>query len=226
MAKRSVQPVRRAGKSASIGTSPVVVFAIVVALCLAVAVGYVAFSAVRSSPRVPLPGGPVPSATISAVLPSASGAPSSEGDLPSPEATSGEAARIVFQNVNRDNGYGQVAVVPLSDPGSTRTLTGMTCERVHFAAGQGVCLVPEFGVVSTYYEVTFDAAFQPVHRLTLNGAPTRARISPDGRYGAATVFVFWPLIRGRLLLDTDDDHRHGERRAVRRPGDIQHDQGR
>ena len=29
-----------------------------------------------------------------------------------------------------------------------------------------------------------------IHRIALGGAPTRTRVSPDGRYGAATVFVF------------------------------------
>jgi hypothetical protein len=50
--------------------------------------------------------------------------------------------------------------------------------------------VPERGLVSTYVALTLNADLQPIHRIPLSGAPTRARVSPDGRYGAATVFVF------------------------------------
>ena len=50
--------------------------------------------------------------------------------------------------------------------------------------------MPERGLVSTYVALTLNADLQPIHRIPLSGAPTRARVSPDGRYGAATVFVF------------------------------------
>jgi len=78
----------------------------------------------------------------------------------------------------------------MDQPDGPRTATGTICERVHFAAGRGLCLVPEQGLVTTYIAVTLDAGFQPLHRIPLAGAPTRARVSPDGRYGAATVFIF------------------------------------
>ena len=71
-----------------------------------------------------------------------------------------------------------------------RSITELVCERVHYAGGRGICLVPVRGLVTTYKAVTFDPSFQPVHEIELNGAPTRARVSNDGRYGAATVFVF------------------------------------
>ncbi len=107
-----------------------------------------------------------------------------------PSASIDTPPQVVFQNVARDEAYGQVAVVPLDQPEGPRTGTGTTCERVHFAAGKGLCLVPERGLVSTYVAMTLDADFQPIHRIPLSGAPTRARVSPDGRYGAATVFIF------------------------------------
>jgi Tol biopolymer transport system component len=36
----------------------------------------------------------------------------------------------------------------------------------------------------------FGPDFQPRHKIPLNGSPTRARVSPDGRYAATTAFVF------------------------------------
>jgi hypothetical protein len=53
------------------------------------------------------------------------------------------------------------------------------------AAGQGLCL----GQSSRGGAYTFDANFQPRHPLSIMGVPSRARVSPDGRYGAMTVFV-------------------------------------
>jgi hypothetical protein len=99
-------------------------------------------------------------------------------------------SRVVFQNIDRTTGYAHVAVQPLDGTGDQRSITDMICERVHYSAGRGICLVPVHGLVTTYKAVTFDSNFQPVHEIPLNGAPTRARVSPDGRYGVATVFVF------------------------------------
>jgi hypothetical protein len=96
----------------------------------------------------------------------------------------------MFQSVRRDAGYAQVAVVPAADPSAERTLSGLTCERVHYAAGRGLCLVPEYGVVTRYWALIFDENYQTLSRIALDGPPTRTRVSPDGRYGAATVFVF------------------------------------
>jgi hypothetical protein len=64
----------------------------------------------------------------------------------------------------------------------------LACERIYFTAGRGLCLaVAPSGVE---YEATiFDSALQPVKRMGLTGLPSRARVSPDGRYGAMTVFV-------------------------------------
>jgi hypothetical protein len=65
---------------------------------------------------------------------------------------------------------------------------GLACERVYFAAGRGLCLaVADSGV--DYVATIFDAKFRPRHQFALTGLPSRARVSADGRYGAATVFV-------------------------------------
>jgi hypothetical protein len=74
---------------------------------------------------------------------------------------------------------GRAEAIPGSD---------LACERVYFTAGRGLCLaVAPSGVE---YEATiFDSSLRPVKRLGLTGLPSRARVSPDGRYGAMTVFV-------------------------------------
>ena len=64
----------------------------------------------------------------------------------------------------------------------------LTCERVYYAAGHGICMgVAPSGV--DYTASVFDAKLQPQHSMRLTGLPSRARVSADGQYGAMTVFV-------------------------------------
>jgi len=163
-------------------------FALVMAASVTVAVGYVALAALRQPFAGPAAVTSQPPAVASAT-PSASGQPTAP-TAPTASNDPQVASRVLFQNIERESGYARVAQVPADNPTGPRTVSDMTCERIHFAAGQGLCLVPEHGLVTTYRAVVFDSAFQAVHEVALGGAPTRARVSPDGRYGAATVFVF------------------------------------
>jgi hypothetical protein len=81
---------------------------------------------------------------------------------------------------------GRVFVV---DHGKVKQLPGdLSCERVYFAAGRGICMgVAASGV--DYTAEVFDAKMQTLNTIPLSGLPSRARISEDGRYGAMTVFV-------------------------------------
>jgi hypothetical protein len=99
------------------------------------------------------------------------------------------APHLVFQNVARGDQYAEVSLVPLDRPDGERVMTGLVCERVHFAGGHGLCLAGEHGAESIYHAVTFQSDFQPRARVRLEGTPNLARVSPDGRYGAASVLV-------------------------------------
>jgi hypothetical protein len=81
---------------------------------------------------------------------------------------------------------GRVFVV---DHGKVKQLSGdLSCERVYFAAGRGICMgVAPSGV--DYTAAVFDAKMQTLNTIPLSGLPSRARVSEDGRYGAMTVFV-------------------------------------
>lgn len=71
----------------------------------------------------------------------------------------------------------------------------LACERVYYAAGRGLCLaVGSSGV--DYVATIFDSQFRLRHRFALTGLPSRARVSPDGKYGATTVFVAGHAYRG------------------------------
>jgi len=98
-------------------------------------------------------------------------------------------ATLLVRHTALDQSYGALAIESL-DGESTRTATALHCERVHFAAGRGVCLDAERGVVTTYTAVLFDSAFHVSGRIPLAGPPSRTRVSPDGRLAATTVFLF------------------------------------
>jgi hypothetical protein len=82
-----------------------------------------------------------------------------------------------------------VAVAPLADPAAARLAPALRCERVHMAAGRGVCLAAQRGFVTSYRAVLFDRDFRTGAVLPLAGAPSRVQVSPDGRLAGTTVFV-------------------------------------
>jgi hypothetical protein len=83
---------------------------------------------------------------------------------------------------------GQVAVAPLGDTAGRRTYAPLSCERVYFAAGRGLCLAR--GDLATGLRAqVFGSDFRVKHKVELAGIPSRARVSADGRYGTVTSFV-------------------------------------
>jgi hypothetical protein len=102
---------------------------------------------------------------------------------------SGGEPFAVFRRLDRARPatYGRIAVAPLrgATPGRA-VLAGPACQRVAFGSGRGLCL----DVLGTDTEVeVLDARMRIVHRFTVPGVPSRARISPDGRWGGVTTFV-------------------------------------
>lgn len=81
----------------------------------------------------------------------------------------------------------RAAVVPAGDP-DVRVRTDLPCERVHMAAGVGVCLTlgydPRLGSA-----FLFDERFELIRTIDAFGLPSRARVSPDGRWVATTFFA-------------------------------------
>jgi hypothetical protein len=83
-----------------------------------------------------------------------------------------------------------LAVAPLEAPESARYVTDATCDRVYFSGGRGLCLGSEEHYYGNRGARDFDAALQPGRSYEdVRGISSRARVSPDGRYGSLTVFV-------------------------------------
>jgi hypothetical protein len=97
--------------------------------------------------------------------------------------------RALFRMTTIGRGYGKVAIVRLDEAAGPRYLTDLTCDRVDFAEGRGVCLTADRGVFTTYRALIFNDTFEVLHNVGLGGIPSRTRVSPDGRIAAVTVFV-------------------------------------
>ncbi len=98
---------------------------------------------------------------------------------------------VMFRNLSSAAQAGFVGLAALGAPDGPRQITGYPCSRLHMAAGHGLCLVEQqddpFG--SPYRARIFGPDSRTLHELPLAGLPSRARVSPDGRLGASTVFV-------------------------------------
>jgi Tol biopolymer transport system component len=102
----------------------------------------------------------------------------------------GRHRRIAFVTTAAGPYRGRVATVDAKDPGGSRTASDLKCARFYAAAGTGVCLQSGIGVVSqTNQAVVTDAALHTRRTFALAGIPSRARVSPSGRFAAWTVFV-------------------------------------
>ncbi|MFF4897232.1 TolB family protein [Streptomyces sp. NPDC001068] len=112
-----------------------------------------------------------------------------------PEVTAGRVTlttphRMVFRNMAWGPHRDELTAVPASDPAAPRTASGVKCLRFHAAAGTGVCLQAVHGPVSdTYRALVLDADLHATAHYDVPGIPSRARVSPTGRYAAWTAFV-------------------------------------
>ena len=85
-------------------------------------------------------------------------------------------------------------------------------------AGNGLCLSDHGDLLTPYKVVFFGPDFGPRHTESLPGVTSRARVSPDGNYGASTVFVtgdsyapgsfstrtsLWDMATGEQLVDLE-----------------------
>jgi hypothetical protein len=179
-------------------------FVVVSLASVAVAAGYTFYAArapkSQAAPVSAVPVGattsPAASASLETSAPSAAPAsirppepqPRAARPPSAPDHTSAKRY-LVALNVRDSPDLGQAEYSAL-DSIDARTVTGLRCERVYFAAGHGVCLSRQVKLFAAETIATFtDDRLQPVFDLRTPGIPSRARISPDGRRAAFTVFV-------------------------------------
>ncbi len=147
-------------------------FLLIAAACFA-ATGAYLLHAVRRT-RVP-----------TAHQPNASGPPR----LLAPGTPLSRGPALIFRHSAPDPFDGALGTAPIGEPSDVRLVPALRCDRVHMAAGRGICLASDRGVFTTYRAVLFDEMGMPRTDLPLAGLPSRTQVSPDGRLGAITVFV-------------------------------------
>ncbi|WP_405832007.1 TolB family protein [Streptomyces sp. NBC_01176] len=112
-----------------------------------------------------------------------------------PKITAGPVAlttpgRMIFRNMAWGPHRDELTSVPASDPSGPRTASKVKCLRFYAAGGTGVCLQSLHGPVQdTYRAVVLDSRLRVTARYDVPGIPSRARVSPSGRYAAWTAFV-------------------------------------
>lgn len=102
----------------------------------------------------------------------------------------GSGSRMIFRNMAWGPHRDELTTVPASNPSGPRTASKVKCLRFYAAAGTGVCLQSVHGPVQdTYRAVILDTRLRETARYDVPGIPSRARVSPSGRYAAWTAFV-------------------------------------
>jgi len=97
---------------------------------------------------------------------------------------------LMYISLTPDDTFKRVVIAPLASPDGARYVTPLQCDRVYYAGTRGLCLTPasDRPGAASYVARVFDERFTPLHTMTLTGAPSRTRLSPDGRRAAFTVF--------------------------------------
>jgi hypothetical protein len=95
---------------------------------------------------------------------------------------------VMYRALAPREAHGRVAVMGLGPDGQPH-VSRLTCSRVHYAGGRGLCatLEPSAGNVAHVVQV-FDERLAPGKRVVLDGVPTRLRVAPDGHLGAITTY--------------------------------------
>ncbi|KGN41241.1 PD40 domain-containing protein [Knoellia aerolata] len=144
-----------------------VTFAVVVVMAMGGAVGYVLMAARGES---------------TAALAPSPGTSASPGFPPPGDF-------IAFRRTAVDAGYGTVGTVPVADPAAAPAGSDLSCERLHLSRTGGVCLQVDRAAVTTARVLLLRGDLSVRHSLSTPGIPSRARVSPDGRWAATTTFV-------------------------------------
>lgn len=96
---------------------------------------------------------------------------------------------VLFRDTSLGATHGRLVKAFLGQDAKRWETSAISCERVHFAAGHGVCLTAKRGFVTAYGAFSFDDTLTPRHQFALAGVPSRVRVSPNGSRAGITVFV-------------------------------------
>jgi hypothetical protein len=102
-----------------------------------------------------------------------------------------QAPYLMLRVTGAGTSHGKMALEQRGD-GDVRQVSVLNCDRVHATAaggGRGICLESRRGAFTSYHAHLFDGQLRTTASFDLAGAPSRTRISRDGKLAATTVFV-------------------------------------
>jgi hypothetical protein len=156
------------------------------AFCLITAGAAAAY--VRTAARRSALGAAPASGSAAAVVASGSAAPLASV-LPPPTLAELRAHPHLYVRSTREGELGRIAIASLDRP-DERLLLELGCERAHFGKTRGVCMKDNRDQVHPPALALFtEELVTRAAERALAGFPSRARISPDERLAATTVFV-------------------------------------
>ncbi|MYW64627.1 TolB-like translocation protein [Streptomyces sp. SID8379] len=103
-----------------------------------------------------------------------------------------DGRHLVFRDMAWGPHRDELAWTPVNRPAGPRTATGtgLKCLRFSAGSGTGICLQAVHGALTDTYRATvLDASLHEKAHYPVPGIPSRARVSPSGRYAAWTAFV-------------------------------------
>jgi hypothetical protein len=139
--------------------------------------------------------GPAMALAIGYVLRARSHAPPAPGAGRDEVARVRSAPHVLFRDLELEpeGTFGHLAMTPLEAPPGdarpSRAVSALSCVRVHVGGDRGMCLelLDENARKATLR--VFGPDLAELWSTPLDGLPSRARVSPDGKLGAVTVFV-------------------------------------
>jgi hypothetical protein len=107
------------------------------------------------------------------------------------ESVNGVASvpHLVFRSTAYGGSYGKLSLVPTDQRDGPRVTSDAACDRVAANVDRVLCLAADRGAFTTYSVTVLDGHLNKLGSLAIEGIPSRASVSPDGRYGATTTFV-------------------------------------
>jgi hypothetical protein len=121
--------------------------------------------------------------------PAAGQAASSQGFASTDLAMMQSDSYMVVVDLSGPETINQLKIADLSAPTTRWATAPLACFRAYYAGSTGICLQNDAHRENTVAVILFDDNFQTKSTFTVEGYPSRARVSPDGRYAAYTVFV-------------------------------------
>jgi len=109
----------------------------------------------------------------------------SAGAAPTPTVLSLTEPGVLFVST-ADASRGRIGLLPAN--GGAAQFAALRCARIYAAGAAGLCLRQD-GALSTYQLAVLGPDLAVHRQIPLVGLPNRARVSPDGRLVAWTVFV-------------------------------------